>query len=244
MIHSDRGDCHALSNAILGRKLPVSATSSAATGYRLVTSRKGIDRFGRKDAMANTMSTGPNAGLLSPEQGKRVAQKGYELLITMATKASRLAFLLFLLTALICGSALITGLLALSGTLRTLWLVIGGVITAVGVGAAFRSWRSLTKITEQAAGISQSFDRLVQSISNAKGLRSLDEADVETMGVFRQARLTRDIKRTIKDSVAEFQDLSAAFTAVSSFPSIVIAALAVIFISGSLGFIFLVMLLT
>ncbi len=194
--------------------------------------------------MAVTSSPGSDSGFLSPEQGKHLAQKGYELLIRMATKASRVTHVLFLMTALICGLALITGLLALSGTLRTLWLLTGGVITAIGVGAAFRSWRSLTKITEQAAGISQSFDRLVHTISNAKGLRSLDEADLEKMGVFRQAKLTRTIKRTIKDSVGEFQDLSAAFTAVSSFPSVVITALAAIIISGSLGFIFLVMLLT
>ena len=194
--------------------------------------------------MTDTSLPESDAGLFSPEQGKRLAQKGYELLIRVASNASRVALFLFLIGALICGSALITGLLALSGTLRTLWLIVGGVITVIGVGAAFRSWRSLTTITAQAAGISQSFDRLVQSISNAKDLRSLDEADVEKMGVFRQARLTRNIKRTIKDSVGEFQDLSAAFTAVSSFPSVVIAALAAIILSGSLGFIFLVMLLT
>ena len=206
--------------------------------------RKGSDTFGRKRDMAVITSPGSDAGFLSPEQGKRLARKGHVLLIRMATKASRVAHSLFLMTALICGSTLITGLLALSGTLRTIWLIAGGVITVIGVGAAFRSWRSLTTITEQAAGISQSFDRLVQSISNAKDLRSLDEADVEKMGVFRQARLTRNIKRTIKDSVSEFQDLSAAFTAVSSFPSVVITALAAIILSGSLGSIFLVMLLT
>ncbi len=194
--------------------------------------------------MTDTSLPDSDAGFFSPEQGKRLAQKGYELLIRVATNASRVALFLFLIGALICGSALIAGLLALSGTLRTLWLIAGGVITVIGVGAAFRSWQSLTTITEQAAGIRQSFDRLVQSISNAKDLRSLDEADVEKMGVFRQARLTRNIKRTIKDSVGEFQDLSAAFTAVSSFPSVVIAALAAIILSGSLGFIFLIMLLT
>lgn len=194
--------------------------------------------------MADTSLTESDAGFFSPEQGKRLAQKGYELLIRAATKAGRVALLLFLITALICGVALITGLLALSGTLRTVWLAAGGVITVIGVGAAFRSWRSLTTITEHAAGISDSFDRLVQTISAAKDLRSLDEAEVEKMGMFRQAKLTRTIKRTIRDSVGEFQDLSAAFTAVSSFPAVVFTAVAAIIVSGTLGFIFMVMLLT
>lgn len=194
--------------------------------------------------MADTSTTEPDAGFLSPEQGKRLAQKGYELLIRVAGKASGVAFVLLCVSALVCGSALIAGFLALSGTLRSLWLVTGGVITVLGVSAAFRSWRSLTTITEHAAGISQSFDRLVQTISNAKALRSLDEADVEKMSIFRQAKLTRTIKRTIKDSVGEFQDLSSAFTAVSTFPSVVIAAVAAIIVSGCLGFIFVVMMLT
>ncbi|NNF53794.1 MAG: hypothetical protein HKN03_05040 [Acidimicrobiales bacterium] len=206
--------------------------------------RKGIATFGRKGDMADTSLSGSNAGLFSPEQGKQLAQKGYELLIRVATKASQVALVLFVMASLICVSALITGLLALSGTVRALWLIGGGMITVIGVGAAFRSWRSLTRITEQAAGISESFDRLIETVSNANVFRSLDEAEVESMGVFRQAKLTRTIKRTIKDSIGEFQDLSSAFAAVSTFPSVAITALAAIVISGSLGFIFLVMLLT
>ncbi len=187
--------------------------------------------------------TAETSRLLGVDQGRALAQRGYELLILVATKAGGIAFALFLLAAAICGTAFVLGLVALSGPLRTIWLVVGGAIMLIGVGSSLRSWRSLTAITGHAVRIHESFEKLVENLSTAKELRSLNEVDIQKMGVVKQARFTRKIRKTVQGSLGEFQDLSSAFASVSAFPSVVFAAAVAIMSSAVFGAVFLAILL-
>ena len=86
----------------------------------------------------------------------------------LAREGSALAIGVALLTLLIAGSSFLTGLAALDGSVETAWIVLGGTLLVVAVGAPLLAWWRLRRVRRHATGLVAEVQRLASRSPEAE----------------------------------------------------------------------------
>ncbi len=171
---------------------------------------------------------------------EQLAGKAFDLISGAAARTQWFAKAFFFLAVITGVSGFVLGLIALSGSWRTIWLVVGGIGALVGIGAAFRSWRALTLVVEQGTELKSSVWSLVDNVGdNISNVLDGFDGD-QKMGLMKQAKLTRALRSTVKDSLDQYKDVSLALAAIGSFPGVALTATFSIIFFSVFGVIFLI----
>jgi hypothetical protein len=171
--------------------------------------------------------------------------------VTMiADKATAFATKLFLGAAVVCVGGFLLGVAALSGGIEQVWIVLGIVFGTIAVGGALLArWRVgsvrrhateladevRTLITEGRVGTRTVIDTFVVD-GDGDG-----ESDVATGGsAIMMSRQMHGFKNLAGSGLESSARLTAAVTALTSFPGLVLGAIAISLVFAFLGVIFLI----
>lgn len=171
--------------------------------------------------------------------------------VTMiADKATRFATRLFIGAAVVCIGGFLLGVAALSGGIEKVWIVLGIVFGAIAVGGALVArWRVgsvrrhvpeladevRTLIAEGRDGTRTVIDTFVV---DADGDGERDPFDGGSAIVL--SRQMYGFKNVVGSGLESSARLTAAVTALTSFPGLVLGAIAISLVFGFLGVIFLI----
>lgn len=170
----------------------------------------------------------------------------------LADRGAMLALSVALITGIVAVSAYLTGLAALSGSGRTVWLVLGGALVVLIVGAPLVARHRLRGVRRDAVALfeevrslltgNREAQRVVIDIQEAESspppaasgspgtaVNPAMMAQSQRYGEFRRIALTSN----------NLRQLPLAMTAITTFPALLAIALAGILLFGLLGFVFL-----
>lgn len=169
------------------------------------------------------------------------ARSLYRLALGWASKVTWIASSMFWATAITGLAALILGLLALDGSLRLVWLVLGGGAVVFGVGTSYRLGSGIKAIIANANELQSSIAGLLDDVTDTVDAHEL--AASEDDGLVRRARKARKFRRSAKDSLGRYKDVANALSVIGTFPAVVASSLGLTILFGLLVVIFGVALL-
>lgn len=171
--------------------------------------------------------------------------------VTMiADKATAFATKLLLGAVVVCVGGFLLGVAALSGGIEKVWIVLGIVFGTIAVGGALTArWRVgsvrrhvpelanevRTLIAEGRDGTRTVIDTFVVDADGDGERDGLDGGSAITM-----SRQMYGFKNVVGSGIESSARLTAAVTALTSFPGLVLGAIAITFVFGFLGVIFLI----
>jgi hypothetical protein len=173
-----------------------------------------------------------------------LARRAVNAVTVLARRGAMLALGVALVTGVVAVSSFATGLAALSGDVETAWMVLGGALVIVAVGAPLLAWWRLTRVRQHA----------VELVDEARTLLSKGAAAervvIETVEVTDDGR-ARTAPAVVGQTVqftrlrdialsANLRRLPVALYAVTSFPALLAIAVVLMLVFGILGFLFLV----
>ncbi len=179
----------------------------------------------------------------------RLVRRAVDGITTIAGRAAAFATRLLLGTLVVCVGGFLLGAAALSGGIQTVWIVLGIVFGAIAIGSAFVArWRVgavrrhvpeladevRTLISEGKAGTRTVIDTFTIDDDEIDGTRG-DSGSAIVLS--RQMYGFRNIAGGPLESSAR---LTAAVTALTSFPLLVLAAVLISLVFAFLGVIFLI----
>lgn len=183
---------------------------------------------------------------------EQLVQRVIDTVTTIAGKASAFATRLLIAVAVVSVGGFLLGVAALAGSpgLRSLWIVLGIVFGAIAIGAAFVArWRvgSITRhvpeiATEVRSLISQGKDTTRTVIETF----AVDEDGdgrrdgLEARSALVLTRRVYGFHNAIGSGLESSARLTAAVTALTSFPGLVLAAIGIGVVFAFLGVIFLI----
>jgi hypothetical protein len=163
----------------------------------------------------------------------------------VARRGAALAIGVALIALLICGSSFLTGLAAMDGSVETAWIVLGGTLLVIAVGAPLLAWWRLARVRRHANALVGEVRRLASRSPEA------EQIVIETVAVDpeagspatpavigQSAQFTR--LRTIAIDAGDLRELPGALRAVTLFPALLGIALLLCLVFAILGFLFLV----
>jgi hypothetical protein len=169
----------------------------------------------------------------------------------IARAASRFAGRLLLGTLVVCVGGFLLGIAALSGGIRSVWIVLGIVFGSLAIGSAFIArWRvgSVRRhvpelVDEVRTLVSEGGDQtrtVIETFTvdyDGDGERDAFEGRNSAIVMSRQMYGFRGVAESGLESSAR---LSAAITALTSFPGLVLGAILISLVFAFLGFVFLI----
>jgi len=180
-----------------------------------------------------------------------LVRRTVDMVTMIAGKTARFATKLLLGVVVVCVAGFLLGVAALSGGIQQVWIVLGLVFGSIAIGSAFVArWRV------------GSVKRHVPELANE--VRSLlsegkdsTRTVIETFAVDADGDGTRDVfedggsalvlsrrmygfRGIVGSGVESSARLTAAVTAITSFPALVLVAILISMVFGLLGFIFLI----
>lgn len=180
----------------------------------------------------------------------RHVQRAVDGITAIASRAAAFSTRLLLGTLLVCVGGFLLGAAALTGGIQTVWIVLGVVFGAIAIGSAFVArWRVgsvrrhvpeladevRTLISEGATGTRTVIDTFTIDEDGDGRRDGLDGGSAFVMS--RQMYGFRDMAGSGIESSAR---LTAAVTALTSFPLLVLAAVLISLVFAFLGVIFLI----
>ncbi len=150
---------------------------------------------------------------------------------------------MLLAAAATAGASFLLGLAALSGGIRSVWIVLGLTFGAISVGSAFIArWRVGAVRRHVPELVSEVRSLIDQGGGAARTVIDTVEAGEANQdgSVLTVSRQMFDFKGAIGDRVNDFTKLTAAVAAVTSFPALILSAIGITFVFGFLGLIFLI----
>ena len=163
----------------------------------------------------------------------------------LARRGAMLAWGIALVTAVVAGVSYLLGLAAMSGDVETAWIVIGGALAVVAVGAPLLAGWRLTRVRKHAVELVGEARTLLSTDPAAERvvIETVEVGDDGTGGaapavVGQTVQFTR--LRNIALNTENLRSLPVALYAVTSFPGLLAIAVVLMFVFGILGFLFLV----
>ncbi len=180
-----------------------------------------------------------------------LVQRTVDTVTMIAGKAARFSTKLLIGAAIVCVGGFLLGVAALSGGIQTVWIVLGIVFGSIAIGGAFLArWRvgSIKRHLPELANevrslISEGKDSTRTVIetfavdTDGDGTRDVLEDSGSAIVLSRQMYGFKGIVGSGLESSAR---LTAAVTAITSFPGLVLGAILISMVFGFLGFIFLI----
>jgi hypothetical protein len=177
-----------------------------------------------------------------------LARRAVDMAITFARRAGRLAVGTALFVSVVALSTYLIGLAALSGSARNAWVLIGGVLVIVAVGAPLLAWWRLRRVRRHANELVDDVRRLISGNPEAERV-VIDTVEAqpapttspggrqELMVVGTQQQFYR--LRTISVGATNLRQLPGALYALTSYPILLGISLLLTLVFAALGFIFL-----
>jgi hypothetical protein len=151
-------------------------------------------------------------------------------------------FLLIAATVVAVGSFLL-GLAALSGGIRTVWIVLGIAFAAIAIGAAFTARWRIGSVRRDVPALATEVRSLL-SDGKRNTLMIIDqfqedERDSAAESAIVVSRRVLALRGLAADGLSSSAKLTSAITAITSFPGLALAAIAITAVFGGLALIFL-----
>jgi hypothetical protein len=177
-----------------------------------------------------------------------LARRAVDMAITFARRAGRLAVGTALFVAVVALSTYFIGLAALSGSARSAWVLIGGALVIVAVGAPLLAWWRLFTVRRHTNELVDDVRRLITGNPEAERV-VIDTVEAqpaaaappggrqELMVVGPTQQFYR--LRTVSVGTTNLRRLPGALYALTSYPILLGISLLMTLVFAGLGFIFL-----
>ncbi len=188
-----------------------------------------------------TDSSGFNLGDLDG-----LAQRSVESVMRLIRRANALAGGALIVTVVLCLVGFFLGVAALDNGMRTVWIVVGGILAIVGIGAVVLAMFRLSRVRRGSDELVREVRALIgrDEKSQRTVIETVESADgsteVSVVGVSRQFFSLRDI---VGDRAGQFATLGRALTAITSFPLLMVLATVIAFAFAVLSLLFAIGLL-
>ncbi len=171
---------------------------------------------------------------------------------TIAGKAARFSTRLLLITSVICVGGFLLGVAALSGGIRTVWIVLGIFFGAIAIGGAFLArWRvgsvkrHVPELADEVRTLVSEGRETGRTVIETFVIDGDGDGDGERGGFASGSALVvgrqmYGFRGTVGSGLESSARLTAAITALTSFPGLILAAIAITLVFAFLGFIFLI----
>jgi hypothetical protein len=176
-----------------------------------------------------------------------LARRAVDVALTFARRAGRLAVGTAMFVSVVALSTYLVGLAALSGSARSAWVLIGGALVIVAIGAPLLAWWRLLRVRRHANDLVDDVRRLIAGNPEAERVvidtveaqpspagSPSGRQDLMVVGTQQFYRL-----RTISVGTSNLRQLPAAMYALTSFPVLLAIALMMTLVFAALGFVFL-----
>ena len=179
-----------------------------------------------------------------------LVQRAVDGITFVAAKATSFSTKLLLATTAVCVFGFLLGTAALSGGIETVWIVLGIVFGAIAIGGAFVArWRvgsvrrHVPELATEVRGLlSEGTDR-TRTVIETFAVDADGDGDSDGLNSGSAVVLSRQMygfKGVVGSGLESSARLTAAITALTSFPMLVLAAVAISAVFAFLGFIFLI----
>lgn len=185
-----------------------------------------------------------------PSDIDRLVKRTLDGVAMIARKATRFTTILLLIVTFVCLCGFLLGMAALSGGIQSVWIVLGIVFGAIAIGSAFLArWRvgSVRRHVPELADEVRSM--ISEGTDTTRSVIDTFVVDIDGDGVggdpdagsaLTLSRQMYGFKSIVGSGVESTARLTAAVTALTTFPVLVLAALAISAVFSFLGLIFLI----
>jgi hypothetical protein len=174
-----------------------------------------------------------------------LARRAVDAVMLLARRGTMLALIVALVTTLVVGAGYALGFAATSGDVESAWIVIGGVLAVIAIGAPLLAGWRLTRIRTHASELVDELRTLLSNDARAERvvIETVDVGEDGTGGatpavVGQTVQFSR--LRTIALRTENLRSLPGALRAVTTFPGLLAIALVLMLVFGVLGFLFLI----
>jgi hypothetical protein len=168
----------------------------------------------------------------------------------IARRAARFATRLLIGVTVVCAGGFLLGVAALSNGIRSVWIVLGIVFGAIAIGSAFVARWRVGSVRRHVPELVDEVRHLVEHGSDTT--RTVIETfvvdedgdgrrdGVDTGSAIVLSRQMYGFKNVVGSGLGSSARLAAAITALTSFPGLVLGAIAISAVFAFLGFVFLI----
>lgn len=177
-----------------------------------------------------------------------LVQRTVETVTMIAAKAARFSSKILIGSAIVCGGGFLLGMAALSGGIEAVWIVLGVVFGSIAVGGALLARWRVGSVKRHVPALAAELRTLISDGTDST--RTVIETftvdgdgQPDGSGGSSALVLSRQMYgfRNLVGSGAESSArLTAAVTAITSFPVLVLGAILISMVFGFLGFLFLI----
>jgi len=173
-----------------------------------------------------------------------MVRRTVETVTVIAGKASRFAGRLLLATLVICGGGFWLGLEALSGGIETVWIVLGAAFGSLAIGSALVAWWRVSSVKRHVPALAAEVRSLVEGGYDPSNtvIETFEVVDGESSNssAIVMSRQMGGFQSEVMRAPGQYEQLSAATRAITTFPFLVFAAISISLVFAFLGFIFLI----
>ena len=168
----------------------------------------------------------------------------------IAGRAARFAGRLLLMAIVVCGGGFLLGVAALSDSngVQAVWIVLGIVFGAIAIGGSFLAWWRVGAVKRHVPELADEVRTLI-SEGKDTGRTVVETFDVDTDGrrgdpdagsAIVLSRQMYGFRNVVGSGLESSARLTAAITALTSFPGLVLAAILISCVFAFFGFVFLI----
>ena len=171
---------------------------------------------------------------------------------TISGKAARFSTRLFLIALIICGGGFLLGVAALSGGIRTVWIVLGIFFGAIAIGGALLARWRVGSVKRHVPELADEVRTLVSEgretgrtvietfVVDGEGEGSGGDGGFASGSALVVGRQMYGFRGAVGSGLESSARLTSAITALTSFPGLILGAIAITIVFAFLGFIFLI----
>ncbi|HYN32345.1 MAG TPA: hypothetical protein VES40_06955 [Ilumatobacteraceae bacterium] len=159
-----------------------------------------------------------------------LAQRAVDSFLTLVHRGTRLAAGTLAVVVLICVGGLFLGLAALSGGVRTAWILLGGIGAVVAIGCLLLAMFRLWAITTLSVALVSDIRTLISSDPGSERvvIETVESSDdVQDQSAVVMSRQFFAMSDSVGGRAGQFVALSLALKSVTSFPLLIALATAI-----------------
>lgn len=159
-----------------------------------------------------------------------LAQRAVDSFLTLVHRGTRLAAGTLAVVVLICVGGLFLGLAALSGGVRTAWILLGGIGAVVAIGCLVLAMFRLWAITTLSVALVSDIRALISSDPGSERvvIETVESSDdVQDQSAVVMSRQFFAMSDSVGGRAGQFVALSLALKSVTSFPLLILLATAI-----------------